>query len=416
MKPIPFAIPIITLAICATILGSQHIAIRALKQKQNLLLAEIATARKSPTLANASSISKSEKNRPDEWKKMMADLADVIGRDPTLELDDMRHLDILILEMDEAELVAALEQVGVLSLAASSRQEIQRMLLDALTKKNPEFVCKRFLEEANVPSSPFTWAVKQAFEAWLKIDSPAAHSWLDQQLAEGTLDGKSLDGENAIRLSMQAASLYSLIASDPTAASRRMNDIPPEQRKELLLGSHYSVAEKDHKAFADVVRNTLPKEDHSKVLSSQVELHGNQGDLTKMSDYLTRIHATKEESIACAETLALTHFRLQSRERKVTRGDFDQFYQWAGSIAPDSADRVTGTALAASLFSGGNASFDELAAIASEYHRAGAGDEILIPLLQQSRVIDGASKAKARELAKEITNPQLREEILNQLP
>jgi hypothetical protein len=347
---------------------------------------------------------------------MIADLADVIGRDQALEPGDLQHIEKLILEMDEAELVAALEQVGALSLPASSRQELQRKLLNALTKKNPELVCNRFLEQANGPSAPFTWAVKQAFEAWLKIDSPAANSWLDQQLAEGTLDGKSLDGENAIRLSMQAASLYSLIASDPTAASRRMNDIPPEQRKDFLLGSHYSVAEKDHKAFADLVRNTLPKEDHSKVLSSQLELHGNQGDLTKMSDYLTRIHATKEESIACAETLAVTHFRLQSLERKVTRGDFDQFYQWAGSIAPDSADRVTGTALAASLFSGGNASFDELAGIASEYHRAGAGDEILIPLLQQSRVIDGAAKAKARELAKEITNPQLREEILNQLP
>jgi len=415
MKPIPFALPIIAFAICAAMLGSQHLSIRAIEMEHDQLLAAIALARKSSTLANVPSITKIDETRPHEWKKIVAHLSNTGGLDLTLDRGSMQHLDKCISEMDEIELVTALEEVGALSLPASTKQELQRRILDALAKKNPELLCNHFIANANEPSATFTWAVKLAFEAWLKIDSPAANAWLDRQLAEGTLDGKALDGKNPIRLTMQAASLYSLIASDPTAASRRMNDIPLEQRKEMLLGSHFSVADKDHKAFAELVRSTLPKEDHGKVLSSQVELYGNQDDLTKVSDYLSRIHATKEESMACAEAVALTHFRLQSHERKVTREDFDHFYQWAGSIDPDSAARFTGTALATSYFSGGNTSFDELAGIATDYHRAGAGDEILIPFLQQISLIDHAAKARARELAKEITNAQHREEILNQL-
>jgi hypothetical protein len=214
---------------------------------------------------------------------------------------------------------------------------------------------------------------------------------------------------------MQAASLYSLVASDPAAATRRMSDLPPDQRTDMLLGSHHSVAEKDQEAFADLVRSSLPKEDHSKVLSSLLELHGNLDDLAKMSSYLSRIDATKEERAACMKVATMTLFTLMPREREVTRGDFDRFHQWAGSIDPDSAAEVTGTALALTLSSAKNASFDELAGIATDYHGAGAGDDILVAFIEQTVANEHVSKAKAREVAIRITDHELREELLEQL-
>jgi hypothetical protein len=183
----------------------------------------------------------------------------------------------------------------------------------------------------------------------------------------------------------------------------------------MLLGSHYSVAEKDHKVFADLVRSCLPKEDHSQVLSSQLELSGNQSDLTRMSSYLARIDATKEDRVACMEAATLTLFTLMPRERQVTRADFDQFHQWAGSIDPASADKVTGTALAVTLSSGKGVSFDELAGIASDYHGTGAGDDILVAFIEQSVANEDVSKAKAREVAIRIRDLERREELLEQL-
>ena len=415
MKPLHFAPPAIALAICATLLGSQRNSIRALEREHGLLLAEIATARKASTLGRDQTSGENGKTRSNDWKKIVATLGNAEVRDQIPDMLDMRRLEQLILEMDEAEITAALGEIETFNIPDSSSRELHRMLLDALSDKNPKLVCQQFIEKAIGQSATLTWPIKQAFEAWLKRDSAAANAWLDQQLAAGTLEGKSLDGKEPIRLYLQAASLYSLIASDPAAAARRMNEIPLDQRKEMLLGSHYSVAEKDHKAFADLVRSSLPQEDHSKVLGSQISLYGNQDDLKKMSDYISRIDATKEERIACMKAATLTLFTLMPRERKVTRADFDQFHQWAGSIDADSAAEVTGSALALSLMSGKNVSFDELASIASDYHEAGAGDEILIAFIEQSLANENVSKAKAREVAMKITNEASREAILSQL-
>ena len=111
----------------------------------------------------------------------------------------------------------------------------------------------------------------------------------------------------------------------------------------------------------------------------------------------------------------MTLFTLMPRERNVTREDFDRFYQWAGSIDPDSVAGVTGTALALTLSSGKSASFDELAGIATDYHAAGTGDDILVAFIGQSVASEHVSKAKAREVAMRITDQERREELLEQL-
>jgi hypothetical protein len=115
------------------------------------------------------------------------------------------------------------------------------------------------------------------------------------------------------------------------------------------------------------------------------------------------------------EVATLSLFTLMPRERQVTREDFDQFHQWAGSIDPDFADKVTGTALALTLSSGKNVSFDELAGIAADYHAAGAGDDILEAFLEQSVANEEVSKAKAREVAMRIRDHERRTGVLEQL-
>lgn len=76
---------------------------------------------------------------------------------------------------------------------------------------------------------------------------------------------------------------------------------------------------------------------------------------------------------------------------------------------------MTGTALALTPSSGKNASFDELAGIATDYHAAGAGEDILVALIGQSVANEHVSKAKAREVAMRITDQERREELLEQL-
>ena len=145
MKPLHFAPPAIALAICATLLGSQRNSIRALEREHGLLLAEIATARKASTLGRDQTSGENGKTRSNDWKKIVATLGNAEVRDQIPDMLDMRRLEQLILEMDEAEITAALGEIETFNIPDSSSRELHRMLLDALSDKNPKLVCQQFI-------------------------------------------------------------------------------------------------------------------------------------------------------------------------------------------------------------------------------------------------------------------------------
>jgi hypothetical protein len=220
MKLLHFAPPVIALAICATRLGSQRSSIKTLEEENGRLLEKATPARASSATGDDRTSGENGTARSGDWKKIVARLGDPEARDGLPDVRNMKRLEQLVLEMDAPGILAALGELDGLELPDASRAELQRMLLDALARKNPGLACQHFIDQADGRPFALTWPLKQAFEAWLKRDPAVANAWLDQQLAAGTLDGKSLDGKDPIRLQMQAASLYSLIASDPAAATR----------------------------------------------------------------------------------------------------------------------------------------------------------------------------------------------------
>jgi hypothetical protein len=414
MKPIHLAPPVVAFAIAAAWLGSQRGSITTLERENTRLRKEIATARAAGVNAESDGGNETtDKKKSLDWKQIADGLGDM-GRSGGMP--DMRaiiRLQQRILEMSEAELAAALDEIAALDLPESSRQALEGMLVGAIAEKNPELALNRFIGKAQDEDGMFTWQLQNALEKWLDRDPAAAGAWFDRQLAAGTFDSKSLDGKSPTRLRFEGVIIKSLLASDPAAAALRMNEIPPDQRKDIFWGSFHSVEEKDQKALADLVRGTLPEEDRMEILSNQTILHSFDDDLAKIDGYLARIDATPKERAACVEKTAETRFHMLANERKPTREDFDQFRTWAESTDPASADRATGAALAASLTGDGGMLYDEAAAIASDYHAAGAGDDILIPLLEHWSV--RSSKDKAREIAMKIADEKRREEILKKL-
>ncbi|HSP43799.1 MAG TPA: hypothetical protein VLO11_13075 [Luteolibacter sp.] len=414
MKPIHLAPPVIALAIAAAWLGSQRGSIATLERENTRLRKELATARAAG--ANAESDGGNETTNKKEsldWKKIAGGLGDMgrSGRMPDMRA--MIRLQQRILEMSEAELAAALDEIAALDLPEAARQALEGMLVGAIAEKNPELALNRFIGKADDEGGMFSWQLQNAFEKWLGSDPAAAGAWFDRQLAAGTFDSKSLDGKNPSRLRFEGVIIKSLLSSDPAAAARRMNEIPPEQRKDVFWGSFHSVEEKDQKALADLVRNTLPEKEHTEIIARQMSRYANGDELTKINDYIARIDATPAERAACIEQTAEHRFNMLAHERKATREDFDQFRTWAASADPASADRATGTALAASLTGVEGMSYDEVSAIASDYHAAGAGDDMLIALLEHWSA--RSSKDKARELAMKIADEKRRSEILKNL-
>jgi len=413
MKPVHLAPPVVALAIATAWLGVQRGSINTLERENIRLRKEIANARADGVVEDGAGNASAEKKKPTDWKKIAGDLGDFGGHDHMPDMRAMIRLQQLILNMGESELAAALDEIAALDLPESSREQLEGMLLGALAEKNPELALNRSIGKADGEGGMFTWQLQHAFEKWLCDDPAAAGAWFDRQRAAGALDSKSLDGKSPLRLRFEGVIIKSLLSSDPAAAVRRMNEIPPDQRRDVFWGSFHSVEEKDQKALADLVRNTLSENERMEIVSNQVMPAALEADFTKINDYLARIDATPEERAACVERAAESRFGTGLFNSTMTREDFDQFRTWAASTAPASVDRATGKGLVAVISSGKGMSFGEVATIASDYHAAGAGDDVLIPLLESWHA--RTSREKARELAMKIADEKRRGEVLKNL-
>ena len=108
---------------------------------------------------------------------------------------------------------------------------------------------------------------------------------------------------------------------------------------------------------------------------------------------------------------------MRDRGNNPSREKFDDFRKWIQAIDSSSADRATGVALLSYLEdSKTTGAQDFIEKIANDYHGSGAGDELLIPLIEGSasgRV--SFPKDKARGLATKISDDKLREELLQKL-
>jgi hypothetical protein len=104
-------------------------------------------------------------------------------------------------------------------------------------------------------------------------------------------------------------------------------------------------------------------------------------------------------------------FGMPSREK------FDEDRARIQAIDPSSADRATGFALQSYLAESKTTSAqDFVEKVALDYHGSGAGDELLLPLIEGSA--NGSipfPKERARVLATKISDDRLREEMLQKL-
>jgi hypothetical protein len=261
------------------------------------------------------------------------------------------------------------------------------------------------------------------FNQWLARDPAAATKWYEAQLAEDVFD-KTLDGKSPAMLPFEAAFIMSSLASDPAAAEQRMNNIPADLRGSL--GDYlWKVPKEDAKAFVDLLRKTMPMETYMSILrtNSLTEYNfslSSDNDPRKIQSNLDSLGLTPEER----STLLTQHFKELAKYGakraswgSPSRQKFDELRNWVQAIDPSSADRATGVALQTYLEQSKTAELqDFVETIVLDYHGSGAGDELLIPIIEGSA--DGSAsfpKERARVLAAKIADQGLREAMLQKL-
>ncbi len=332
-----------------------------------------------------------------------------------------RRLETLASEMSGDELARAYTQMASLPVDAPFRNYLEWLMLKELEKKNPEFAFSQLIAKCQ---NEDTGPIKMGnFDKWLARDPAAATTWYESQLASNVFD-KTLDGKTPNMVPFEAAFMMSLLASDPAAAEQRMNNIPPDLRGSLV-DYVWKVPKENSKAFVDLLRKSMPMEDYIAILKNNSLTEKNfsgdsDNDPKNARKNLDNLGFTPEEraTLLSQDFTDFAQYRaMRDKYGMPSREKFDEQRKWIQAVDPSSADRATGVALQRYLKESNTTSAQAFVEkVALDYHGSGAGDEILVPLIEGSA--NGSipfPKDRAQVLATKITDERLREEMLQKL-
>ncbi|HEY8962799.1 MAG TPA: hypothetical protein VIM57_11405 [Luteolibacter sp.] len=417
MKPLHFLPPAVALLLAGLWIGGQRRSIATLDEESDLLEKHLVAAR-SATGTEETGREKSGPvggtapgKTPINWKQA-ASLFTEMRRGGVHDMRTMVRFQQQLMALTPDELNAALKEIQALGLPEETRMMLESSILGQLTEKAPEMALKSFFNERDDQRGVMGWQLSRALAAWAKKDVVAATAWFDQQIAAGAFESKSLDGKSRTRMQFEGSMLGVLLSSDPEAAARRLENLPQDQRKDVLVGMlPDEIKEKDQTAFAKLIREQLPEKDRIEAIAQAARID-TPDDYSKATGYMKRIEASTAERNACIDEAADSSFSRISYQRKITPEDVEKLRAWTGSVAPEATDRATGKALASALNGRNKQGFFELADLAEQYHQAGGGDEVIIPLLESW----GARKNKerARKLAEGVADEKRRNEFLKE--
>jgi hypothetical protein len=284
--------------------------------------------------------------------------------------------------------------------------------MSALIQKDPELALERCIDRPEDEENTMAWVMTNAFSEWAKTNPERATAWLDQRIISGKFASKALDGKNETRTRLEASLIYSLLPSGPEAASRRLLQLPADQRMETLQSQWTLVPESGQANFAKMVREVLPEDQRTNAIAQAGARHAME-DYKAVTGYLDRVNASPEERRKTVEQAAEQRLSILTSNQKINVKDIDEMREWAAAQSPGSADAVTGRTLGTVGAWRGDAEFKRATDLALQYQEKGGGDEVMASFLESA--ITHGRKEDAKKLTGHLSDPGRREEILKKL-
>lgn len=366
-------------------------------------------------VANTPTPSVSRKSA-DSWQ-FLAEQVRLSGNPATEDAADTDALDALterLATMNGRELLAALEEIGGLGLQPDLRKMLENQFIRFLVEEDPQSAlavfCDRIRDDPDGVGSELVPAIGE----WAQRDPAAATAWLDRETAAGLFETKTLDPRSAVRLEFEATLSGILLASDPAAAADRIENIPLDQRAEVLqLMSIANLTPAGWAAFVGLTRTALPAEEREGPFVSAFSELVPDGDFVKSAAFLEAISATPEERTLAASWAAGNRLETLAGQRPLTPDDVAATRAWLTSQAPAAVENQLGEALARAAMEGGEVGFSAVALLAAAEFDRSPNDDLLVTFLETADASD--HPAAARQLAEKITDSTRRNEILEAL-
>ncbi len=377
--------PVAALLVVGTWLGVQRRAILTAQQDCVMLRRQLAAAVATPPPTKAAaSDHKAKAGMPINWQTLAKQLDETQQAGATADMRVMLRFQQRLQAMTREELIAGLNAIPALELSANSRSMLEQTLIGPLIEIDPEYVLTHFTDSLQDEASGLKWHLPNAMREWAKQEPAKAGAWLDEQIAAGKFDSKSLDGKNPFRVQFEEVMLGILFPADPATAGLRLSAMPQDQRGEVMKRLLGSVKEETQAAFTQLVRDQVPANEQTDIFAQQVANQAGkwlaQGGYAKVSDYLDRIGATPAERSACALQVAVAG--LSTSTAPVTRENIDALRTWIDTQAPDSTNRFTGNILATATQIMPMLEFNDAAALALQYSQTSGSDDVLGTFLE----------------------------------
>lgn len=325
------------------------------------------------------------------------------------DLRTMMRMQRLLLDLSAEELGVQLDEIAALDLADSARQQLQGMILGALTEKNPKMALERCGDAIGNEDSVMHWQLGHALQKWATKEPTAAVAWLDQQIASGKLMSKSLDGKSESLVRLETSLVSALLDSDSAAATARVAALSEAQREQFFQHGFFFDLKKDSEAaYARMVRDTMPAERVGEILANTAGrlVMAEQADFERVDDFITKAGASDDEK----KSIVAEVMKKRISPAALKTEDIDKIRAWGLRHAPSVVDQATGEAIASSIWRGGD--FKTASELALRYNESSPNDEVLAAFLKNNGLHHSAGE-QARQLIDKIKDPALQEEIRN---
>ncbi len=323
------------------------------------------------------------------------------------EMEELMRFEQRLSRMSRSELLAALDALAGLNLSPEARLELEKMILAQLVSLDPAAALRRYAGKIQGAPSEIGLQLADAMRDWAKSDLAGATAWLDQQLASGNLESKSLDGRSEIRTQFEAALVEVLVGSDSVAAGRRLESLPEDQRREILQQIPFAdLSSEEQKAYAELVRKWVPAAEQP---GSFADMGGKMVEgnaFPQVAEFLDSVQATPTERYAAAKQGAESQMDALSRAGTVTKESVDSLRDWVAQQAPGQADLITGKSLAEASQNGGKLSADDAANLVIQYQQRSGNDDLLVAFIQGYAARSNLQAVQA--LVLKIKDPQVR--------
>ncbi len=420
LKPKTLILPGAALVIAMVMIGAQRRTISTIEKESALLRDHIAaassltSASESPAAKTAAAAREEKAKESIDWKEFATQMAEMQQGRGIGDMRSMMRFQQRLQAMSAEEMVTALDEITALDLPAESKMMLEGLLIHPLMEKDPELALTRFIGRLQEENGSMAWQLSGAMKRWGAKDPARAEAWLDQQIAAGTFDTRTLDGKSQSRIRFEGSMIAALLSTDPDAAARRLEAMPQDQHDEIMRTTTSDfIKEEEQATYADFIRKHLPDEQQPKNISNIANHIAMRGGYPEVTAFLDRIEATPAERAASAAEAAESKIRMQSFNKPVTREDLDSMREWVETQAPGTADSVTGKALGNAAQGGRQMKFADAAALAVQYHEASGNDDVLATFLESNAIYQNQEESRA--LAQKLTDGERKSAILKKL-